>query len=110
MTEDDEKLVVRLRTIMSAHAGYSEKTMFGGRCFFVHGNMCVGPWKGSLIVRLEKSQHEQTQAEEHAHPMDMTGKVMKGWARIAPEGIRTKRQLQQWVNRAIAYVETLPAK
>ncbi|MEZ6104255.1 MAG: TfoX/Sxy family protein [Pirellulaceae bacterium] len=110
MNEDDRRLVERIRPLMQRRRGYSEKKMFGGVCFMINGNMCVGPWKGSLIVRLDKKDHEQTQAEPNVLPMDITGKVMKGWARIEPEGIESDEQLQAWVERAAAYVRTLPAK
>ena len=59
----------------------------------IHGNMCVGPWKGSLIVRLDKSKHDETQAEPHVKPMDIAGKVMKGWAKIEPAGIASDTDL-----------------
>ena len=87
MRSEDEDLVARIRSMMKRRKGYSEQKMFGGVCFMINGNMCVGPWKGSLIVRLRKENHEQTQSEPHVKPMDITGKVMKGWARVEPEAI-----------------------
>ncbi|MDC0934695.1 TfoX/Sxy family protein [Pirellulales bacterium] len=110
MTEEDEVLAVRIRQLMKRRRGYSEKKMFGGVGFMINGNMCVGPWKGSLIVRLDRDEHEATQAEPHVQPMDITGKVMKGWARIEPEGIRNAADLRAWVERAVKFVRTLPAK
>jgi len=110
MNKADEFLVTRIRPLIKRRLGYSEKKMFGGICFFINGNMCVGPWKGSLIVRLDKSQHDATQAELHVQPMDITGKVMKGWARIEPDGIQSDEQLQAWIDRAVRFVHTLPAK
>ncbi|MFO1043265.1 MAG: TfoX/Sxy family protein [Planctomycetaceae bacterium] len=110
MTDDDSLLVERIRSIMKRYKGQSEKKMFGGICFMVNGNMCVGPWKGSLIVRLDKADHEATQSEPFVKPMDITGKVMKGWARIDPAGIATDEELQVWIKRAVEFSRTLPAK
>lgn len=110
MTEADEVLVARIRPILKRRKGYSEKKMFGGLCFFINGNMCVGPWKGSLIVRMAKEDHEKTQALPHATPMDITGRVMRGWARIEPEGIAADVDLKEWLNRAVVFVRTLPPK
>ena len=76
----------------------------------INGNMCVGPWKGSLIVRLDKQEHDKTQAMPHARPMDITGKVMRGWARIEPAGIDSDEDLKFWVRRAASFVAKLPAK
>jgi len=110
MTAADEALVERIRTIFKRRKGYSEKKMFGGVCFMLNGNMCVGPWKGGLIVRLAKDNHDATQSEPHVKPMDFTGRVMRGWALIEPAGIGTDEQLKAWVNRAAKFVASLPAK
>lgn len=110
MTDEDEALVDRIRPFMKRRKGYSEQKMFGGLCFMINGNMCVGPWKGSLIVRLPKEDHEQTQSEPHAKPMDITGKVMRGWARVEPAGIVSDDDLKTWIDRAVRFVCTLPAK
>ena len=110
MMEADVELVERIRPLMIRRKGYSEKQMFGGTCFMINGNMCVGPWKGSLIVRLDREKHEQTQSEPHVKPMDITGKVMKGWARIEPAGIASDDDLKTWVGRAVRFARSLTPK
>ena len=110
MTPEDEVLVERIRKHMKRRKGYSERKMFGGHCFMINGNMCVGPWKGSLIVRLDRERHEDTQSELHVRPMDITGKVMKGWALVTPEGIAADDELKSWIERAVRYARSLPAK
>jgi hypothetical protein len=40
----------------------------------------------------------------------MRGRKMKGWLRVDDEGLRTKRQLEPWVKRGVAYARSLPAK
>ncbi len=110
MTDEDEVLVGRIRPMLKRRKGYSEKKMFGGLCFFINGNMCVGPWKGSLIVRLAKEDHDETQSRPHATPMDITGKVMRGWAKIEPTGIASDEQLKTWIDRAVKFARTLPSK
>lgn len=114
MSEDskaaDAALTARIRPIIRRRRGYSEKKMFGGLCFMINGNMCVGSWKGSLIVRLPREEHEQTLSHPAAKPMDITGKVMRGWARIEASGIAEDEDLKFWVRRAADYVATLPPK
>lgn len=110
MTEEDELLVERIRPFMKRRKGYSEKTMFGGLCFFINGNMTVGPWKGSLIVRMAKEEHDETQSLPHAMPMDITGKVMRGWAKVEPAGIAADEDLKTWIDRAVKFARTLPEK
>ena len=77
--------------------------MFGGVCFMINGNMCVGTWNGSLIVRLAKELHDQTLAEPHTKPFDITGRVMKGWALVEPDGIKSDEDLSAWVRRAAKF-------
>lgn len=110
MKKADEQLVQRIRPMFKRRKGYSEKKMFGGICFMIHGNMCVGPWKGSLVVRLAKENHEDTQALPYVKPMDITGKVMKGWALVSPAGIKSDDDLKLWINRAVKFARSLPPK
>ena len=110
MTPADETLVARIRKFMQRRKGYSEQKMFGGVCFMINGNMCVGPWKGALIVRLDKERHEETQAEPHVKPMDITGKVIKGWALVEPAGIEADEDLKSWIDRGVRFARSLPPK
>ncbi len=106
----DEKLTGRIRTILSQEEGFSERRMFGGVCFMIHGNMCAGTWKGSLIVRLDRADHDETLAQPHAKAFDVTGRVMRGWAMVGPPAIESDEGLEEWVYRAADYVRTLPPK
>ena len=106
----DNALVGRIRPLLSQLPGYLERNMFGGVCFMINGNMCVGTWKDSLIVRLEREKHEETLAEPHTKPADIAGRIMKGWALVEPEGIASEDDLATWVACAADYAASLPAK
>ena len=110
MTPDDDALIARIRPLLAGREGCSERRMFGGVCFMIGGNMCLGTWKGALIVRLDRKDHEATLAEPHTGPADMNGRTMKGWALVEPAGIATESDLKAWVDRAAAYAASLPAK
>ena len=84
--------------------------MFGGVCFMINGNMCVGTWNGSLLVRLDKRRHDETLAEPHTEPADMIGRVMKGWALVQPPGIDSEHDLTVWLDRAVEFAGSLPVK
>ena len=84
--------------------------MFGGTCFMINGNMCVGTWKGSLIVRISKDAYESTLEEPHTKPADMNGRPMRGWVLVDAEGISCDDDLIAWLNRALEFVLTLPMK
>ena len=73
----DESLIDRMRWILYQREGCSERRMFGTVGFMIHGNMCAGAWKGSLIVRLDKKEHDAGRAVHW--PADKNGRAMKGW-------------------------------
>ena len=106
----DHDLLDRIRPFLCERPGFSERKMFGSICFMLNGNMCVGTWKGGLVVRLDREKHDDTQSEPHTRPFDVTGRVMKGWALIEPAGIESNKALEAWVERAAEYVTTLPKK
>jgi len=106
----DETLADRIRKVVRRRKGFVEKKMFGGVGFLLNGNMCVGVWKNSLVVRFDREEHEATLAMERVRPFDITGRVMKGWALIDPEGIASDEMLKYWIELAIGYVRTLPEK
>src|ERR1700722_8404450 len=96
----DENLAERIRHALARKKGIDEKKMFGGICFMLNGNMLVGVWKESLIVRLGDDQGEEALLEQHVKPFDITGKPMKNWVLVKPEGIKEDGQLMDWIQRA----------
>ena len=40
--------------------------------------------------------------------MEMRGKQMQGWLRVAADDVRTKRQLERWVKLGATYARSLP--
>src|SRR3954454_13172785 len=107
----DEELAGRIRALLAEAPGLTEKKMFGGLAFLVAGNMSVAAsGQGGLMVRVDPEQTDALLAKTHAGPMVMRGRWMQGWRRVDDEGVRTKRQLQPWVNRGVAYARSLPPK
>ena len=105
-----ESLATRLREILSRTADIEEKRMFGGVGFLLGGNIVVGVWKESLIVRLGPAGYADALLESHVREFDITGRPMKGWVLVDPEGVEDDEPLRDWVRRAMEFVETLPAK
>lgn len=106
----DEELAERVRDAMSSVRDVAEIKMFGGLCFTVRGHMAVGVNKDDLMVRLSPEEGETTLAEPGARPMDFTGRPMKGFLFVGPDGTKTHRQLRRWVDRSVAYASSLPPK
>ena len=107
----DHDLADRIRVCLAAEPGVSERSMFGGLAFLIHGHMSVSVSRqGGLLLRVEPAQTEQLVGRPHAQRFVMRGREMDGWLRIDPEGIRTTRELNRWVTLSVAYVRSLPPK
>jgi TfoX/Sxy family transcriptional regulator of competence genes len=107
----DELLADRIRELVEGDARLSEKRMFGGLAFLVAGNMAIAASReGGILVRVDPSKADALVARAHARFAVMRGRQMDGWLRVAPEHLRTKRQLAKWVERGVTYAGSLPAK
>jgi TfoX/Sxy family transcriptional regulator of competence genes len=107
----DEDLAGRVRELVGVEAGLTERKMFGGLAFLINGNMSVAvSGRGGLLVRVDPAETETLLANPHARPFEMRGREMQGWLRVDPEGVGTRRQLEPWVRRGVAYARSLPAK
>jgi TfoX/Sxy family transcriptional regulator of competence genes len=107
----DEDLAHRIRELVADEPGVTEQRMFGGLAFLVGGNMAVAAsGQGGLIVRVEPDDTDGLVSKPNARPLEMRGRAMRGWLRVDADGVRTKRQLEPWVSRGVAYARSLPAK
>ena len=107
----DEDLANRIRELLAGEKGITEMKMFGGLAFLINGNMSVGAsGQGGLMLRVEPEETDKLAEKPHTRPFEMRGKAMQGWLRVDSEGLRTKRQLEPWVRRGVAYARSLPPK
>jgi TfoX/Sxy family transcriptional regulator of competence genes len=107
----DEDLANRIRELVLIEDGVTEQHMFGGLAFLIEGNMSVSAsGRGGLLLRVDPAESDALLRKQHARPFEMRGRVMQGWLRVDAEGLRTKRQLERWVARGIAYARSLPRK
>jgi TfoX/Sxy family transcriptional regulator of competence genes len=99
----DEKTAERVREVLSDRRDVVEKKLMGGLSFMVSGSMCCSvSGRGGLLVRVDAEAHEQMMAEPHVQPMEMGGRTMSGFVRVAAEGYRTGAALRKWVERGVA--------
>jgi TfoX/Sxy family transcriptional regulator of competence genes len=107
----DEDLANRIRELTAGESAVTEKKMFGGLAFLIGGNMAVAAsGQGGLMVRVDPAETDALVAKPHARPFEMRGREMQGWLRVDDEGLKTKRQLEPWVKRGVAYARSLPPK
>lgn len=105
----DEHLAQRIREGLSDQPGTSEKKMFGGIAFMIHGNMAVGVSDSELMVRAG-DEAEVLLAEPGVRPFEMSGKTMRGWLLVEAAAIAEDDDLLRWVGTGVGIAESLPSK
>jgi len=107
----DEDLANRIRELIATEDGVAEMRMFGGLAFLIGGHMAVAAsGQGGLMVRVDPAETATLLSRPHVRPFEMRGREMDGWLRVDDAGVRTKRGLEPWVRRGVAYARSLPPK
>jgi hypothetical protein len=107
----DEDLANRIRELVAADGGVVEQKMFGGLAFLIGGHMSVAAsGQGGLLLRVAPEETEALLTRPYAEPFVMRGRAMDGWLRVQAEGVQSKRQLERWVDRGVAFARSLPPK
>jgi len=106
----NENLAERVRRQLGKRNGLSEKKMFGGLAFLLHGNMSCGIHGNELIVRIAPETTKSALAEPGTRVFDITGRPMKGWLLVGAPGLKDDSALANWVRRGLDYAASLPKK
>lgn len=103
----DEHLADRIRQYIQPNKhSFEEKKMFGGLAFMYKGKMSVGIVKDDLMVRCPEDKMQASLAHPHSREMDFTGRPMKGFLFISPEGLDADDDLAHWVNLGLEFVDS----
>ncbi len=100
----DEQLAKRIRRLLKGNYSVVERKMFGGITFMVNGHMCCGVSGSNLVVRVAPESFAASLNLPHARPMDFTGRPMKGFLYVLPEGNREDSDLKAWTQRGLDFV------
>lgn len=104
-----EYLVERVRQRLSGANITAEKKMMGGLIFMVNEKMCLGVDRDKssntdrLMVRVGKASHDSLIFKKGSREMDFTGKVMRGFLFIGPDGFDSETDLDFWVEKALEF-------
>jgi hypothetical protein len=105
----DEGLAHRVAEVLAA-LPVEGKKMFGGVGYMLAGNMACGVLEDMLIVRVGPEAYEQDLAHAHTLPFDTTGRPMRGWVMVTPEGYAEDEDLAEWVAKGVGFAQSLPPK
>lgn len=106
----NEKLAERITKLLKAQKGVVEKKMFGGICYMLRDKMITGIVEDKLMIRCMRGDYDILLKKPHAGEMTFTGKPMKGFLYVAPDGIKTDKHLQKWLNVGIEFAHKNPPK
>ncbi|MEX1257120.1 MAG: TfoX/Sxy family protein [Gemmatimonadota bacterium] len=106
----DPYLADRIRQRLGKRPGLTEKEMFGGLGFMLHGNMCCGIIGDEMIARLGPEGGEAALRDPHTRPFDFTGRPMRGWIFVEAAGLDDDAALDRWVARSVEFASSLPRK
>lgn len=107
----DMDLVERIREVIAAESGLSERRLFGGLAFLLDGHMTVAAsGKGGMLARVDPDDQVDLLSDPHVSTMVMGGGESRGWVRVDMDGIVTEHSLQAWVDRSVRFVRTLRPK
>lgn len=107
----DTDLAERVRRLMLGVAGVTERRMFGGLAFLVHGHMSVTVTShGGLMVRVDRAEAARLIDQGGVEEVIMRGRRMPGWLWLTGDALGDDEDLQVWVNRSLDLVQALPPK
>jgi len=104
-----EYLAERVRIRISNKGIVEEKKMMGALIFMVNGKMCMGVDSGKLtkedrlMVRVGKLPYEELLNQKGSKEMNFTGKPMRGFLFIGPDGFDREEELDFWVEKALEF-------
>ncbi len=99
-----------VRCTLGGLPGVSEKLMFGGWAFLLHGNLLCGARRGSLMLRVGPDNESWALTIPGVNSVFMRGRQMRGYVRAAAEAYCDDGNRQRLLNAAIAFNLSLPKK
>lgn len=106
----DEALAARIRGLLAGRSDITEKKMFGGLTFLLGGHMCCGVAKDELVLRLGAPRAHDVVGRPFVRFCDFTGTPMKSMVTVAADGFVSEAALADWLQMAVDFAASLPAK
>ena len=104
------ELVDRFHEAVAGIAGLEVRKMFGMPAGFINGNMAAGVHQETLMVRLPDDERSARLDEGWSLFEPMPGRPMREYVALPPEIVADVDAARSWIERAAAYVRTLPRK
>ncbi len=101
----DTKLADRIREYLKTipKIKIEEKKMFRGLTFMMNGKMCVSVSGENLMCRFDPALQDELSEKNGFQEMIMKDRVYKGYCYISPDGIKTKKNFEFWINLCLDF-------
>jgi len=113
----DQHLADRItNSLEDRHANFLSKNMMGGHIYMVDDKMCCGihidkKYGDSLLmVRIGEVAYETEIKKDVCLPMDFTGRPMKGYIFVTPDGFDEDQDLDYWIDLALEFLPSVKAR
>jgi TfoX/Sxy family transcriptional regulator of competence genes len=106
----DEDLRRQVRQHLSEMSDIEEKPMVGGTGFMWRGNLLCGIMADSLLIHIAQADFKALVAEPGARAMVMGGRTARRWILVDKSIVSDTPAMRTWIDRAAAFVGTLPAR
>ena len=106
----DEFLADRIKQVLNEKkVFFTNKKMMGGFLFLVDEKMLCGihidkKYGDSLLMaRIGETTYEKVIDKEECLPMDFTGRPMRGYVFVTPDGFDLDEDLEYWIQLALDF-------
>lgn len=97
------------RYLSDRNVDFYPKKMFSGLCYMVDDKMCCGihfdtkKQTDLLMARIGQEAAAKVAQRQGCHPMDFTGRPMKDYVFITPDGYDMDADLEFWLDLCLAF-------
>jgi len=99
----NEKLTARIRDALGDLPNVVEKRMFRGVTFMVNDKMCITAGDNKIMCRIDPAIHDEVLKRKGCETVRMRGREYKGYVYVSEEGIKTKSDLDYWIQLALEF-------
>lgn len=102
----DEILAQRIQNkLFDLKIQFEEKRMFGGLAFMIQGKMCIGITKNQMMLHVLDEHYDFLIEENYVHPMQFTGKTMRGFLFIDQEAFINESEFEKFIQLGLEFGE-----
>lgn len=99
----NEKLTNKIRAAFSGVPAVEEKKMFSGIAFMVYGKLCISVGNERIMCRIDPAIHSELIKKHGCTTVIMKGSEYIGYVHINESALKTKKQIDYWVQLALDF-------